>query len=328
MNCLANRVELLLCGDRQNGIFYLSDLPGISTQGTDKSSDDLQQTFNGVMDSIRLVANRRLLTDIRAAKFGNWNDKVLACGHAGFYKNSFEIDPNLTHWKGVAINSNSSQYSGLFVKTIQFFAITAGTLDIFVYDIATGILVDTITQAVQVGHNIFYVNRNYILPYSTRTLVFVYETTANTPTLTSIHRDCSCTHTTCGFSCGGYGVHGVECDEPTVSANCIVKTNFSYGLSIDFEIKCMLEAFICANVEIFLDAYIELCAMILLENAMNSPRFNHYVRLETDKKIQLISKHEARYKQILQGITAELFSSDNCCFECQKRMYSAYVQMY
>lgn len=330
INCLENSVDLTLCGERDPSVFYLDNMPGISVKSVDASASDIQQTFIGVMNSVRAAASQKLLSDLRLSS-EQWTCKVLATDVAGFYGDGdYPAALNSVGWRGVSIQSFASKYSGLYVKNIQFLAREAGTLTIYVYDLSLGQVVDVINMAVVPGYNAIAVNKSYAVAGTTRRLGFVYDSSLFTPTLTPLYQGCNCTvgaNCGCGFLCGQYRTTGVDTSDSVPLASNIVESNFAYGLRIEFEIKCMAEMFICANMETFRYAYINLMCMLLLKNLLHSDRQNRFTLIGTDKKEELIAYYEKEYANIMAGVAEYVFAGDGCCYECIPVMRHTYKHL-
>lgn len=330
IHCLESLVDLSLCGERKAGVWYLDDLPGITIQSVDASASDTQETFRGVMRAVKANASRKLTSDLRV-KQEYWKPKIISCGAAGFYEPS-KMTPEIGAygWRGVAIQSYSSNYSGLFVKNIQFYATAAGDFTLIVYDLTTGQAVDTITSAVTEGYNLIQVHTGYGIAGSVRRLGFVYDASLFVPTLNALYEDCDCALNTraCGYRCGYYRMVGITSTAPVPLTSNAIDTNYAYGLRIDFDVRCLLDMFICANEDLFKDAYLNLCAYLLVRQAYHSKRLNRFVTMATDKEIELMTYYETQYRELLARIQDEMFYGDGCCYQCPQKQVSTYVRMY
>ena len=89
----------------------------------------------------------------------------------------------------------------------------------------------------------------------------------------------------------------------------------------------MAEMFICANMEIFQYAYINLMCMLLLKNLLHSDRQNRFTLIGTDKKEELIAYYEKEYANIMAGVAEYVFAGDGCCYECISVMRHTYKHL-
>lgn len=328
--CLENSIDLTLCEARDPSVFYLDDMPGISVKRTDAQANDIQQTFKGVIASVKRNASRKLLSDLRIVQ-ENWTPNILHSATAGFMDAiTYPTEIGGSGWRGMAIQSYSSNYSGLYVKTIQFYAQAAGTFVIFVYDLTNGQVVDVIEKDVIEGHNTIVLERAYAVSGTVRRLAFVYDPAAFEPTLTPLYQGCNCAlaaNCGCGYSCGFYRITGVNTPDAVPLTGNISETNYAYGLIIHFEIKCMYEMFICANIDLFRDAYINLFAHLLMQGSIHSDRLNRFTITDRAKKEELSKEYLEQYMEILKNLREFIFAGDGCCFCPPRRIINTYKFM-
>lgn len=326
--CLENKVDLRICGEPIEDVFYLDDLPGITVKRVNAAASEEQETVSGVMKAVKRNASRRILQDLNIAQ-QYWSPQTIKVGAAGFYNGVFTPQTPAAGWRGVSIQSYSSRYSGLYVKTISYFATAPGALEILVYDPDAGMQVNSFTWNVLAGHNTLVHNTSYAIAGSARRLLFLYDSALHVPTLTPLYEGCNCgldctMGGCCGYHCGQYRIAGIESENSLPIAANLKETNYSYGLRIDFDIRCMLEMYVCANENSFLDAYINLCAMLLLQEIRHSDRLNRYVVLGMDKKIELEKQYREQYEASLLRLKDVQFLGDKCCYQCPAKIIATY----
>lgn len=227
--------------------------------------------------------------------------------------------------KGINIDLwNCNSYLNLFVQEIALQLTVTGTVNIKVYDLLQGKLLDTLPVACVANEIVrIYPSKEYKSDRQKLNLLFAYDSTgisANTTYLKNGSSNCS----TCnnGMNNPYENISAVKID-PGASK---IKSNLKMigetgGMSIVHSLSCNHESWLCSFSNLLAQSILYRYGILVMEFAkMVSPndRVNTSVDInaeEIDSRLQL---YQRRYNQSMKNVLSNIKTpSDRECFTCR-----------
>ena len=96
---------------------------------------------------------------------------------------------------------------------------------------------------------------------------------------------------------------------------------FSYshdtkGIKAEVSIRCAYESIICANIDIYADAYLYALGIELMRERLYSDRVNRFTTIDRKKAQELIELFTQDYTDFLQTANNTVSLKDDACVEC------------
>jgi hypothetical protein len=243
--------------------------------------------------------------------------------------NSSNVDPALGagNYGGirVKIDPNSSSFLAFNLSDFSI-AIPASSVNtsILVFDMTTGLKIDTFTYAV--GSVDQYINKNYFAKRRKADLAFVYESLVDTYRLTVKKGSC----TDCGGNikdahiCPFVDASGIQLttDGTTILSSNVAK--YTQGMSLVYNVNCDRESWLCSIGSLLSLVLAYGTAVEIYDYALTiSPtkRVNTAVSVTIDQLTQARSIAADKYNIELQTVLQNMrLPNDVHCFDCQRNI--------
>lgn len=338
MRCFKDYVGLKYCSsETPESNYWINYEPGISLKVLDKIADAEQKSYAGVWDEVQERAivkmEAKILNKLTSYIRTNTIQEVEGFGILADPINS--LTP-ANQWQGVYIYSDLFKYNEAYLKSFDFYSTSVKTDAVFkLYNTWNGELLDTITTDLVIGFNTIKINYTAINNplYFTR-LFLCYDgslidsvdsrtqykgagwfggsgTCWNTPQ----YYGSSYTYLTGAYSLDS----GVD---PTT--NTLVTSSNTYGISLNYYIKCSLSAYICSVRELFKNAWVKLLAYEILQERITSTRLNFITVSDVEEtKLQRDSFYK-EFEESLGDTFENLRLPVDECFTCNSQFQHTY----
>lgn len=319
-NCLIDYIGLLGCSTTtpKSGI-YVNSLPSISLKVVDNIADSEQVTFAGVWADVQLRATRKLFTDIRAefAKKYKLNNIVDAVDIGDRLDTTLTTAPS-AQYRGVFIDLDNfeaqhevvSNFQQFNIQTIKIYLTAAVNPSVKIFDALSGAVLKTLTFTGTVGWNTIDVYEKF----TARRIFVAYDSTLVTSTNLHVEQ-LYCPE--CGSTIKG----GYSALSSTVRKSDITFGNDSFGLSVQYDIQCSFDSFICTHKEIFTNALWYLLGSELMLEAQYTDRVSFITTTGAQRvkelKTELYNEYTEELSQAIDGIQLNL---GDCCLECNEQV--------
>ncbi len=322
-NCLENYIGIRgLCNDTipASGL-YLNDLQSISLKMLSNIADGEQKDFTGVFNEITTRAFNEFESDVmvRTQKYFNTN-VLLENNITGYYKEPYEAVSGSTDFKGVAIElrESISKYLSIYINTVQIYLDAPATKDIFIYNTLDGSLMDTISFDGVEGMNRVNINKSYPT-YGQNTNIFICYDGDSTNSISVDNIDDSSTAIIRGAK--------VSNASSVIDSN-LVYDGDSYGVVVDYNIRCDISEFICSSRDLFKYALLYKMGSAVMFERLASTRMNKYTLTKTPLEIKEIYKfYEDKYSDIMDSVISNLdMNEDGVCFTCNRQRNYKYLK--
>ena len=293
---------------------YINDLPGITTTQYDQIAEDEEYALTETWENIEKRSINGIQSDINIALkkyFRNYsfvNNTI-----TGFYDDSVAIaqSDNLSGWY-----FDMSPYSSNLMVNLNFaelYLSSEVTFDLYVYNVATGDLLDTITTVGVEGINRINILGNY--PVWKYSRLYVCYDNSIVSTIKASDQTLS------GFP---YVKRG---EIPTASQVAFRNfTGSTSGLILNFNIDCSIDQFVCNRVDLFRESFLYKLGIEFCNERIYSDRVNRYTLLDREEAIRLRDEFKIEYIQKINGVLQGLqMNSNDFCFECNKAVNMRYM---
>lgn len=358
MDCLKDYIGIRHCSkeEPESGL-YLNNLAGMSTELADKIANSEQGNFMGVWEDVQTRSFKRFVQDFQMYLFDT--------AKTGFNKTIYQTQ-RLTKARGYEVLDSLAVYRGVYVflpvsrfvkfdlNSVQVYIkdVDGGSFDsgfdngyeidssslnsqIRIYDLQNERLVNTIDVVLKQGINTFPINLEFSLDSDAIELFICIDSTKITSikTLDSLYGwydvDCSFYPSWSGR------IHGDEqavvlpaikqlADAPTYEN--IGFPGIGQGISIDAQITCSIEQFICENKKYLQTPLLYLLGSEMLLQKISSnlgSRVNYFTSGNLEQTQNTRELFEKEYVKSMKNAVRSLNIPDSgICFACNENAQS------
>jgi hypothetical protein len=322
-NCLKNYIGIRhLCTDStpESGL-YINDLQSVNITNLASLATSEQKNFMGVYNEITTRALNEFEADVmnKAQKFFKTN-VLIENNKSGFFTDPYETVTASTEFKGVAIElrDNISNYLSIFINTAQIYLDAAGTKEVLIYNTLNGSLMDTISFEGVEGMNRVNINKSYPT-YGQDTNIFVCYNAVTTGSISVDNID--------------YSNNAIIRGAKVSNASSVIDSNLvydgdSYGLVVDYNIKCDISEFICSSRDVFKFALWYKFGAAIMFDRLDSDRMNKFTLNKTPLEIKELYKfYDKKYNEAMDSILNNLDANEDAvCFTCNKARSYKYLK--
>lgn len=322
-DCLNNYIGVRgLCSDTtpDSGL-YLNDLPSVSLKLIANLANGEQKDFTGLIQEIKTLTFNEFESDVmnKSQEFFKTN-VLLEKNITGNYKEPYQSVSQSTEYKGVSVEliSNISKYLSFYINTVQLYLASDISTNIYIYNTLTGELMDTIAFDGYEGMNRININKSYPTYGQDTNLFICYDATAiNSIKVDNI--DQSSTAIIRGAK--------VPVVSQVIDSN-LVYDGDSYGLVVDYNVRCDISEFICSSRDLFKYAIWWKMGSAIMFDRMTSNRLNKYTLNKSAAEIkELWEYYEEKYNDIMDSVISNLSKNeDQVCFSCSRRRNYKYLK--
>lgn len=327
-SCLTDYVGLQGCGTTTptSGV-YVNSLYGVSLKAVELTADEEQVTFAGVWADVQQRASLRFFTLLRAEL-------------AKKYKlNGLQQSFNLTQTLGTLTTAAAAKYRGVFVdldgfvttqhlvksnfqqinvQQIRVYLLAAVNTTVKIFDAINGTELYSSALTGAIGWNTIEVNQKF----TKRKLFICYNATtvigSELQVVSGIwnndYHDGGCG---CNSGCEGILYGGESAITTTVVESAITKATDVFGISPIFSVECTYDALVCNNKEIFLNAWLYLLGVELLNERLYTIRINKYTTIDRPLAEKLRVEFETTFQEEMTNAVSGIdLNLCDCCIEC------------
>jgi hypothetical protein len=329
MNCLDNLIGIhRSCNEEtpSSGL-YIQDLSGITLSvanagignetisGLKLIEDKISFSQNAILAALRM----QLANKIRVNSIIN-NDTV------GFYKENLTVvNLEAGKLKGIVVKANQYPYLEFYLSTIYLKLASAVTTNVYVYNLMTNTLLDTIAVTTVVGVPVAVtVNKAYQTnKQKLQLFICVDSSEANTYETNMGTQNCSScasggySNRYISFSSGQIGTADQKIDQ-NISSN--TGTN---GLSINYSLNCSLEPFLCNMGNQIAWSLLHKVGAEIMDELISSRRLNSIVTIDKATNEALREKYNNEYMASMSALLANIQLPNDICFNCNSKIRKA-----
>lgn len=249
----------------------------------------------------------------------------------GHYQDSLQLKSGIASTLGgISLTlTNYQSYFNVFVNTISIQISTTQTIPVFVYDLISGTLLDTINiDAVANTITTKVVNKTYSSPKRKLDLIFVYDTEGIYSNTTSLRYD-GCA------KCSGYTysnsyinstpIYMTESDAKIRSS--LTTTSHTFGLSVNYSVQCSVENWLCEMANLMALPILYKTGMEIMQYALYySNRQNTGVNVHAERNQNALNFFTEKYNESLEMTIKKInIPKGDICFKCNEYVKSAVI---
>lgn len=241
----------------------------------------------------------------------------------GFPVENKVIVPSVATYKGILFDmSSESSYVDFFISELSLFVNYTGTVQVNVFDLIQGSVIDTITVDAVAGKiTTIYPQKLYRSSKRKLQLYFAYDASSinSFKTQSSSNGCTSCSGHMISNSYETMGAFAMELSASAVRSSMIPASDTG-GLSITHSLQCNHTEWICANSNLLSNTILFKTASLLHEFALNeSPntRFNTTEGLNADLIDRRMKNAEMQYLAWMDNHAGSMvLPNDQLCYQC------------
>lgn len=256
---------------------------------------------------------------------------LIASQLLGHYQDSLQLKAgSATTLGGISLTlKNTNSYYTVFVNEISIQVNVTQDIDVFVYDLISGLVLDTIKLSAVANKIVSKtVNKTYSSPKRKLDLIFVYNTegiSSNTTLLSTI----GCTSCT-GYKYSNYyiesnAVYLLESD--TKLRSSLTTTTHTFGLSVNYSVQCSIENWLCEIANLMALPILYLTGTEIMRYALfYSNRQNSNTNIDAEANQKRLDFYAQAYNEALEATIKKInLPKNDPCFKCEELIRSVVV---
>jgi hypothetical protein len=323
MGCLDNLIGIKTC-DITTGSspYYIEDIGITVTEADQYINNNYASGQEFLEDKIRYAT--QLVRDLITNHFSSSivTKSLISSQVLGNYQDSLQLKSGVVNTLGgIALTlNNPNSYFNVFVNSISLQLSTTENVDVLVYDLVSGTLLDTIVvECVANTISTTVVNKTYSSPKRKLDLIFVYDTEGlNSNTTQLSYSDCgSCT----GWTSKNYYVSATPIsllDSATKIRSSLTSSSHTFGLSVNYSIQCAFDNWICEIANLMALPVLYKTGMEVMEYAANySNRQTSTINIDYERNQRRMESYTAKFNDSLQATVQNIVLPQyDKCFVC------------
>lgn len=327
--CLQGYIGLrTACGlPTPTGSIYVDDLPGIDRQVLQDIAGPEQESFAGVWQRIEARSLLAFWTGIQSA-IGpelRLNESVY-WGEAGFFREPLSLHPFGAQWRGISFELCHSSLTELRVVSARLYAPVATQIDLKVFDLHTGTEIDSLPWSLEEGWNTLTIDKTYVANPRHQRLFIAYDGEQLQSAKSWVNPSCECAD---WLNCDEIGLlyvrGGVIDKTQPVTYNYLGESGDTYGLHLEFDLRCGLERYICRNRDRYALSLRYMMASEVMRERLSSRRINSATAVNRENVEAMRDDYYKQYMEQLKQTVEALPLPLDICIECDPIVHKKYA---
>lgn len=316
LECITSLVELEDCTTAATR--FTINQTGLSPEQINELLDDSYPSVSSFVTAMKQFAAERLVSDvITMISPKSKSMSVIDNGKVGFIESNDTI--TASNYVGAYFDiPRTNDFIKFSLSRIGIFQDTTGDIDVLIYNLSTGELIDTQTISA-VADTPTYINVEVELPTNRqRTQIGVFYDSTGINPYSTVSKAGSC------FTCGnGFYVasrylrySGLEISAPFINSSVTTKSN-TYGLVLDFALICDNESFLCTMRDILGLAYLYKVVEQIFEYSIKSGgQFSNQKVTNAANNEERYNLAQYNYQTELKKVLRTIQLPNGLCFSC------------
>jgi hypothetical protein len=327
MNCLDNLIGInnQCTPTTPSSGLYIQNLPGITLKVANAANNEETESGVKLLQDIISFSQNKILAQVRNQLQSKIQTaSVLENDTIGFYKENLKsVALEAGKYKGIKARIDKFPSLDLFISKIYLKLSQAVTTNIYVIDLMTGTILDTlpITTVDNIPTAII-VNKSYPTN-SQRTSLFICidSSVSNTFEATlSGKGDCYSCYSD-GYSNRFISFTGAKLDQAAQKIDSNISSNSgTNGLSIEYSLNCSVESFICNMAGQLAWPMLHDVGAELMRRLKYTDRLNSIVTINAKNNEDLRAEFEAEYFSSMSALLENIKMPNDICFKCNSRV--------
>lgn len=334
MSCLDNVIGIKSTCTTTTGLsnFYIEDIGITADYAGQFINSEYASGIEFVRDKIRLATDL-----VRNTIINNFSDSInvkslIDSKMLGDYQDSLQLKAgSVSTLGGISLRLiNYNSYFNVFVNQVSIQISTTQTIPVFVYDLISGELIDTINiDAVANTIITKIVNKTYSSPKRKLDLIFVYDTEGINSN--SCYLDYA---GGCG-SCSGWRYSNSYIESTPISLNesaykirsSLTSSSHTFGLSINYSVQCSIDNWICEIANLMALPILYKSGMEIMNYCiLYSNRQNAAINIHAERNKDALSHFTQAYNNEMEATIKKInLPKNDICFKCNDFIMSAII---
>jgi len=293
---------------------YITDLPGVTLQNIDAIADKDQLTFSGVFKDVEKRAISRISKDVLSFMKSQYNLKK----SVKTYSSSDRITGNessLNSYDGINIYTDfdDSELLRFHVSKVYLYALSVEETTVKIFGQDDLLYEKTFTTVT--GWNEIYINKAF--DYCNLNIVYDTSVFDEVPNLVIESDFCACVIDICN-----------DCEIKHRGVSISESTSYgsnTHGIKVDVSLRCTHDAIICANIDMYSDAYLYALGIELMRERLASDRVNRYTTVDKKRAEELLTMFTSDYISFLDTANNSVHIKNDACIECLETSGTNYI---
>lgn len=311
-----------------NSGLWIDDI-GIDLTEIDSLINNSQVSSIDFFEKKRDFAIKQIINTIHTHYSDKYkSNSVLRSGRIGFTKENKEEVLASANMKGIEIElCNQDSFVDVFISSISLQVNTTGTVNILVYDLFQGKLLDTIPISAVSGEIVtVYTNKLYKSNRKALDIIFVYDATLFSSVKTTVTNGSGCK--SCGD--GGSMVNlnqylstrsiTIGMADAKIESNLMASPDTG-GISLMYSIQCNYDEWLCTISNLMAMPILFKTGYEIMDfGVSNSRRLNTSTTINIDDLKARKEEYNLRYQNSIESLLQNIkLPNDEKCFECRQK---------
>ncbi|MDB5283613.1 MAG: hypothetical protein JWO06_2688 [Bacteroidota bacterium] len=318
LDCLNGVVGVRGC-DAGNSLVYVNSLPGISVADFDKAiNNESRNAYTRIAELIQLAISE-VQQDVQGALLGKYELKTFIENDViGHFQDDRVVTPQIPgNMVGVQVRVNLTPYLKLFIRQVKLYCKYTGPVNIKIYDLIQGTLLDTIPINALAGQIVTLpIDKEYFSDRQRINLFIGYESDFDAyKTLLTAYTDD--TGTSSSYANSWMFFRGVSLADnvPALREN-LVGNSGTGGLSISYSLQCSFDEHLCNIKKMLAMPILYKTGSLIMKEMKHSKRLNGVVISYTQNHDELMKDYNNEYLLRMNQLFQNLVMPDSLCFSC------------
>jgi hypothetical protein len=327
MSCLDNLIGVRGCGSAERE-FYVNDLTGINIPDFDKAITTEHTNASAALTDIVSFATKYVEQSISSHLSTKYQLKSFIENNVVgyYYEDKQEIAAQPTYLTGYEIRIDSTPYLNLFIQGLNLFVKTTGTVNVLVYDLIQGKLLNTIPVSAVSGEIVslndldlsYYTNKQRLHLFIGYASTFEsYKTSYVSPFVgMNVNENCN-------NNCSGtyrnsfvyFRAAKILASNPKTNAY-LEGNDYGSGLSLNYSLQCSFREVMCSARNLFALAILYKSGELIMKELKNSKRLTGVVAVYAKNHDELMKEYQAEYSNQMADVLLNMSLPDSVCFSC------------
>ncbi|HWB63522.1 MAG TPA: hypothetical protein VG603_08450 [Chitinophagales bacterium] len=325
LDCLKDVVGVRDCGagqpDTQTGhsLVYLQSLPGISVTDFDKAINNESRNALSRIDELLGLAIQEVSLDVQNALQGKYELRTFIENDViGFFQDDKVLMPAQTgSLTGLEIRMNLTPYLKLFIRQVKLFCNYTGSVDVKIYDLVQGKLLDTVTIDAVAGQvAVVPVDLEYMNDRQRLHLFIGYESAFDSyKTLLSTFTDDG--GITSSYTNSWMFFRGAKLGNsvPKLREN-LYGNSGTAGLSISYSLQCSFDEHLCNIKKLLAMPILYKAGALIMKEMKYSKRLNGVITCYAQDHLELMNSYNEEYNLRMAQLFQNMNMPASSCFSC------------
>lgn len=300
---------------------FIQDLAGINLKVADSITDSTYSSGVAFLKSKIAFATALMLAEVRATlkdkvKYGT----VLSNQNIGYVDINSIMPSEIGLLKGIRLQIQDYSFFEMFLQSISVFSNENKTIDVFIYDLITGKLLETIPVVALTGVEVnVLVNKKY---YTQRKSLDLFVCTSSelshyNAKLNKSHCN-GCTNT---INNGYQNISTVQVlDINPITQSNVQACTSTGGISVSYSLSCSIEPFLCNISSLLGMPLLYKAGAVIMNEGVNTDRLNSIVLTNKEDYKVLRDSYEEQYLVLMQSLLGSMRLPNDICFKCNSKI--------